>query len=695
MKSMKIWLLCSVLVFIVITPANGFSDPAQVKLLTQQLVVLKENLDEAREQVKEIKIVNDEVLEMRNTIDDLYKEYESLADTDLQSDLEYIANKYRALTNLDDLKDAETLKEKYALLHEEIAMRFKHSERRDGDQPLPVEAQMQRTVVDLNFADEQSLYYQKKLEDLSRGAVSSKDVEKINAQAQVTNALLALEEKKKELEKKRAAQADMVRDINWNEQFISYITNREMNDTKLQDTVISRLIVNTLNPKSIYEGMAKFSGIGALFLWFLVAFMGFRLLKEAFASLGKGGSMINAIQETNQSLFGYVVYATAGFGIFALIFAFLELFDSSTSVSYIHSHLLELRQNIVVNNKTYDSWLEKALEYVVDSTNVLNNSLVWVVYQAISMIYVFLSQFIDVVFAIGVAFCWLFGFVAIATRALPESFQTVNGWLSSVYGLFMWGVIELILMSILSLISYGGSTWIESNYGDFGSGFTGLLVWHVYACIMMVVILVLKIAAIFFAFMLSRNQSILSVLGAMPAALGAIALNKALPNNNTNQPNEEGGLLNSMRPDAAGDRRRDGLARGGEALSSAMNAPISDVVRATTSGLSNLTSSVSSMFSSETPSSSFGSNTSHAENGPAGGSETGTDQVDTGASSSASTPGAEASGSSPGHEEPASNRNQASSSSQNNDPRFSSDGPPVPTEYEEYASMMSQEDNPA
>lgn len=580
-------LLSSILVFLVcISPsATATDNPMTVKLLTQQLAALKQQIAEFKKNVEEVKVTNSEIFKIRDTFDEVYSEYDELVNMN-SGELQALMNQYQELTNLSKLKDADSFREKYYLLHEEISKRF----RREGLKPGgDVQKELHKTVVELNTVDEELARVEKQLKAVR---ADKSDAMRVATEAQLMVARASLEDKKQRLEERRAGEATFSSQLDWDGDFAKYLAGTKgQGTTGISDNWLINIIKFVINPQYVYESMEYLSGFGSAFLLFWVFFLTFRMLNEGMVVIGGKASMGAVFLDAVRSVQGYVVYIVGGAVFFTSMFAFYEYFDNQVGVANIHSNLLDLRREMVTEEATDDFGM-RVMGYVLDFANLLNAGITWILYQTVSPFYVLLSRVIDLIFAVSVALAWVIGFLAIATHVLPKKFDLTPGWITSIYTVFLWGVCEFLLVGIMAFVSYGASVWLKDNYGGIGSGVTTSAIWYVYSCIIMILVLVLRIAAPFVAVKLASQQSFVSAMGAIPAALGAIVGNqiaaKAMQTE-TDPPGSNGSAIPGrlgLLPDASGDRRRDSLARGMDKLAQVAHAPLSDVGRSAKDAIS-------------------------------------------------------------------------------------------------------------
>ncbi|MBV1929932.1 MAG: hypothetical protein KUG81_10535 [Gammaproteobacteria bacterium] len=616
MKSpLKILLWCSLLaLFALVGKANadafGAGDAKQAAILSKQLAVMQEQLLKFKEQLSEIKATNEGIFELRDKINDVYDEYETVVDSTLEDDLRAIFDDYKTLTNLDDLQEADTYQEKYRLLHEEVGLRFKRKDK-EGEEggSKALEADMHKTLMELNRLEVQKLHYTKKLKDHRTQKATDKDYQRALAESQGETTLLLLEAKAAELERQQGKQNKLLSELAWDKQFTGYLVDPKSNKGPIEEGWLSRLLVNVLDPQLIYKGMSLLAGIPALFLWFFVLVAAIRLFQEAAGSITGQASIGQALRSLGGITTQYIIYTSSGFLIFFVMFGYFGLFDSGgAGEDYIRSTLVELKRQLINDKDKYDSWVTswttsgvvsgvKALGASVanGALNIMNVGSAggtWVLYQAVSLLYVISTQAINMLFALLISFLWAFGFFAIVTGGLKGRFDLTGVWLTSIFGMFLWGVTEFILMALVASMTYFSSTWIVETYSTIGGDFTVITIWHLYCVVMMITMLVVKILAIWMSYQMAQNQSITGSAAGVASGLTMFMANKMIPgagDRNSQNPS----LMSGAAPEIGGERNRDKVAT---SMSNVMNAPVSDVGRAGMGGLRDLGGKLSDIF---------------------------------------------------------------------------------------------------
>jgi len=554
------------------------TDASQVALLTQQLENMRKMLQTTKKQLEEMKATSDAVMQTNDVIHQIYKEYNALVNLDLAAELDAIKSSASALTNLDELAKAETLEDKYLLLHDEIGLRFKRSDK-ETINGKDIDAVLKR----LEEVEAELTATQKRLADTSKRHDSQLQTEISQSTASI--AAVMLEQRKIQLKQELEKQSEQARQLNWDKGFIGYLQGTDRNNAgAIEDNFLTNFIQNVISPKHIYEPMTYVTGISTLFVYLLVGFLGLRFFQESVRSVYGNATMGEAIQATSAVVPVYVIYVSSGFLLFMAMFAIFDIYGVSGSQQYIHNGLLSLRDQML-EEKVYKSWLGEAFATTVDLVNVVSASATWAIYQIVSLLYVLLVQVINLLFALALAFLYVFGFIAIATMVLKGRFNIVKTWMVSIYGLFMWGMSEIILMAILGGFHYVVSNWMIDNVATgTGPGYVAITYWHLYCVVMMAFIVLVKIISAWIGYYMSQNQSIIASFAGAATALTYFTSSKMLPNYSQINQGGNGGLttlLGSSLPSAGGDRSRDRMFGGmASSLKNVASAPLSDVARA-------------------------------------------------------------------------------------------------------------------
>jgi len=582
-------ILLNVIFLLLVAPSVWAVDnPATVNLLTQQLAALKEQIATVKEGLQESKFISDEVYQVRDTLDAVFEEYESLRNQSVE-DWNYLLRQYESLSNLQHLKDAKTFKEKYMILHNEVSLRFKRSGVKTGGE---LQQGNHETLIQLNSVDEELVRVDRQLEAVRRSTRNTS--QSISTEAELINARASLETRKRQLLEDKARQDQVLGALEWDEDVAKFLNAGYRKGTdSISDNVVLAFIKFVLDPQYIYEAMgAVMLGVN-FFLLFMAIFITFRMLQEGFSSIGGRPSIGLVFWDAIRSIKAYVVYVNAGLLIVVLMFASFEYFDSNLGVAYAHNLLSTLRVDMV-KEANKEGLALQLLRTILNVTNIFNAAFMLVVYQAISVIYVFLSRIIDVLFAIFVVYVWSCGALATASEVLPKKFQLREGWLLSAYTIFLWGITEFLLVGILSFLIKAGGLWLKSYYGGMGDVLISAL-WYGFASVVMILIILVRLIAPFAAVKLASHQSVATAFGGAAAAVGAILGNNLagrFVGQGDGQGDGAGGggtggtgpTRRGLMPDPQGTRTRDEWARKFNSVSEKVgdiaHAPMGDLYRA-------------------------------------------------------------------------------------------------------------------
>lgn len=348
----------------------------------------------------------------------------------------------------------------------------------------------------------------------------------------------------------------------------------------MEQGYVSEIISSILDPQSIYKHFMYLSGLIAFFPWLYVIAVTVRIFRESVASLSFKAALHEAIADINKTLLLTIAYSSAGTILFALLFGMSNLFHGFGSTHMIHVNMLELRQTLISSPAQATDWFGKLLNVVASYATFGPAIIIWVVYQIGTVAYVFLSQLIDVLFALGVVLLYAWGFVAMPSMMLGPGFSMVNGWVKTLTTFFVWVIVEPILLGVVWMLSSGARDFITAHYA--GLGFTSTAIWYLYAIVIMFMVIVVKVLSPFVAVMLAKNESFVSSLAGAAAVPAAIALNQIVGAAVKTGTDEESGLrrgLGSMMPNSDGMRRRDMFSRVMDKAGDIANTPISDLVR--------------------------------------------------------------------------------------------------------------------
>lgn len=497
---------------LLIPSAWAVDSPATVNLLTQQLAALKEQITTVKEGLQETKFISDEVYEVRDTLDSVYEEYESLRNQSVE-DWNYLLRQYESLSNLQHLKDAKTFKEKYMILHNEVSLRFARSGVKKGGQ---LQQNSHETLIQLNTVDEELARVDKQLNAVRHSTKNTS--QSVSAEAELINARSALETRKRQLLEDQAREDQVIGALEWDEDFAKYLKGFRKGTEGISDNVVLAFLINVLDPKYIYEAMGAVMMGANFFLLLMAIFLTFRMLQEGFSTLGGKPSIGLVFWDAIRSVKAYVVYVNAGLLIVGLMFACFDYFDSNVGVAYAHTLVADLRGDMVKETSKEGLALQ-LLKTVANIANIFSAAFMLIVYQGVSVVYVFLSRIIDILFALFLVYVWACGALAVASEVLPKKFQLRDGWLMSAYTVFLWGVTEFLLVGILTFLIKAAGAWLNSYYGGMGDVLISAL-WYGFASVAMVLIVLVRLIAPFAAVSWPATRALPPHLVGPPRLLG-------------------------------------------------------------------------------------------------------------------------------------------------------------------------------
>lgn len=345
------------------------------------------------------------------------------------------------------------------------------------------------------------------------------------------------------------------------------------------NNVLTDMIVRTLDPAIVYENMTYVATVGAIIPWLIVLFGAIRLAQEASAGLSGKAALAEAMGDASKTLLMIIAYSGGGLLIFALIFVLADLFNNFGSTRLINREMLEMREILMADPEAQKAWYERVVMGMVDVANAPLAGLMWLIWQFLSVAYIALARLIDVMFAIGVALTYAWGFIAIPTRAMKDEFNLMPGLSKTILTLAIWVILEPILLFFVWLLSRGAVEYFAATYSGNDIGTTAITIWYVFSCVLMFLVLLIRIISPFLALYLARNDSMVGALGAGPAAVGAMVANQVIRkladhgSNNDPSGQPEGGRPGMM-PSAEGTRTRDRMAQG---IGDVLHTPISQL----------------------------------------------------------------------------------------------------------------------
>lgn len=366
-----------------------------------------------------------------------------------------------------------------------------------------------------------------------------------------------------------------------------------MDANVIEPNYLLSLMSGILDPKEFYENFALLSGIAAVGPWFYVLFIAMRFARESMDGITGQAALFKAFGSIKTSLLVFLGWSSIGFVVFELIFGLSELFEGWGSQQLIHKELLDAKTQMIKEQpEAYEDFMVTILKGVAFVPSLFSAGVWWTVYQGMSMIYVLFNQAYSVLFAIAVGLTYIWGFVAIPTQVLKGEMNLTRGWGLALFSLFIWAILEPILLGFLWFTLNGAELVLSVASGG---KVTAVIGWYVYSIIMMAAVIAIKIFVIFAAHALAKNDSPMGSLGAIAAAPTMMMVNNLM-----SQVQKMG---QGMMPDSAGGRTRDRMAN-------AMGADVRDMAGAAgrslsrtgdtiKSGMGNLASNVTERFSGQ------------------------------------------------------------------------------------------------
>jgi uncharacterized membrane protein YgcG len=285
--------------------------------------------------------------------------------------------------------------------------------------------------------------------------------------------------------------------------------------------------------------------------------------------------------------------------------------------------MLDLRSSLTISAEDTKAWYETAFEALTDTLAIPVAAIIWTLFQLLSLGYVFLSQLIDVLFAIAVVGLYAWGFLVIPTMTLGDEMNLSKSWKRSALTLFIWVIIEPIFLGVIWLMGSAASEFISDTYSGYGYGTNVLTIWYLFSILMMFSVLLVRIITPFIAMYLARNDTFVGAIAGAAAATSALVMKQIMETTageNSRIREQVGAFANNMSPNAEGARHRDALARAGQRLGDFMNTPVSDLVSRVSGGLGGLGGGPSESPLAEP---SGGGGAAGATGGPSSGSDLG------------------------------------------------------------------------
>ncbi len=317
--------------------------------------------------------------------------------------------------------------------------------------------------------------------------------------------------------------------------------------------VLTGVLGAFLNPSNIYEVMAYLSTFAVTMIGLWLVFLVIRIYSESVKAMAGKADLLGAVVAALKTVQWILIYSTSGMFIFSMFYGMSESYTSIGSIEQVNQTLYELRASIKTSEEVAVSWYTMVIEAVVDAGSLPLQAILYLLFHISSFFYQLINSAIDVLFAVSLTLIYGYGFIAIVSMQLPEKFQLIDGFIKNMISLFLWLIIEAILMVFALAMIYMGGQTVLSIYKDFGSGQTAITLWYFGAILCMLFTVVLRVIAPFIAYFLSNNQSIVAATAA-PAALLAAQMGAKITETLSQSSSK---LTEGMKPDSEGDRMRD------------------------------------------------------------------------------------------------------------------------------------------
>jgi len=562
-----------------ISPAWAQTDAAQVKFLSGIYAEAIQQVKSLKSQLEEMKVANDTAMQARQTLSDVREEYEFVARFNPQAELQNIIDDFDDLTNLNELMKSKSFDERWALAYGEIDKRFKRVPRNsdDGAAALQAKAALEQLRVMNQLRDT----YLNEAVNLDAHA-SDKDLQVRTASATSMTASLMIDQKIHDIEAQIGRTESVISALDWDREFMTFLDGKQ---TAFADGPISSFLVNVLNPKYIYENIFKLTALIGFIPWLLALVIVTRHMQESASSMVGKARLADAFMNMGRTTLALLIYSAIGLSLFGFLFYFSAIFDGFGSDSVIYSQLMSLRSSLDTGGNKEKDFVIYLLSITAEVGNILTAGTLFWVYQAVTLIYVGVAQFIDVLFAIFTAVAYAWGYFAIATSALKAPLNMIEGWLKSIAILVVWSILTPFLLGILWLMTSSARLWLADAYGGVGIGITAAGVWQAYAICTLIFMIILKVMAVGLAGKLVYNQAMSSEFASaakmVAGGAGLGAFNYANKNMNP--------VKSSMPNVKDGNRSRDGWA---QRANDVLKSPMSDVARGAAGGLGDLSGKV-------------------------------------------------------------------------------------------------------
>ena len=322
--------------------------------------------------------------------------------------------------------------------------------------------------------------------------------------------------------------------------------------------LFTSVVTKILDPTPIYQAIAGLSVFGTVCIVLFPLFTAIRFSSESL-KLGDGKSGFELIKEALSNYINYLLYLLLGFMVIMLILGVRWLTEDAGSNALLESSLSDFRGNMLDKNQEED-WIATTLRAVSDVGGIFIAPIAYIAYQLSFVFYVVTKQAIQVFFAIGLAYCYLLGFLALIAESLPEDFRIMKGWKNLIVFLVLWGILHNVTMFLVYVCQLPAQKVLVGIYGG-GLGTTALIMWSFAVTIIFAFASIASIMVIFFAQRIASGQGGGDVLGGGIAAISTVAT-KVIKEMSQGGGTMGKGMAGSVMPSMDGDRTRDEALRG-------------------------------------------------------------------------------------------------------------------------------------
>lgn len=295
----------------------------------------------------------------------------------------------------------------------------------------------------------------------------------------------------------------------------------------------------------IYDNIWQISGyLTAISMTIMVSGIAVRWFQGA---LNPRGNIVAAFQNIATTPVLWGVYILMSTSLVALNRLLIDVYMGDGSFSLISGEVSRIYQQLVARSDP--DWIQKVLDY--SSVGLAGGS--WLAFQTVSLVSSSAIALSQLFYALLFAFTYAWGFIAIPSRTWPDQFNSMGFFTKTVYGLFLWPIVEGIMFLMLKMVVVSKASMIASQYAN-----TEVASYAQFSMLMTQASLAI-IGIIFFAPAVTLaivNNS--SGVGAMEPAM------REIMRTITSATKQGGGALGSKMsnslPESGGDRARDKMA---------------------------------------------------------------------------------------------------------------------------------------